>query len=337
MMIAWFIIARVTKLGDTQDYLQGYYVFRQNIFSTAYWMSVIGSIITRITGYNVLANIPALIISWVGISVIAREINVTNRAWAFALLLLLLSPSFLIWTSIHSKEAVVNFASGLFIYCILRLYLNYPITLFQKFLLGTGLLLIAFFKPLYAPAYIWLLTFTLIKGWGYYSKRFSILLILFACVIALISILGIHYEFIEYQITNFHRHFSVSGDLTRESHRWTSIGDFFIKMPSGILLAFVGPSIAEVRSNLSLLPFFIEGALTFLALCILFFRAVLINGHLDLIKVIGIGGFILMLLSQHYIFGYFNPGSAMRYKQSFYPILIIFLIALSFDSRFRRS
>lgn len=332
-LIAWYVIGSVTKLGDTQDYLSGFYLNRNNPLSTAYLMSLSGSIFSKIVGYNFLANLPLLLLSWFSLVIVTKDLCMKKVHWLF-LFLLFLSPSYQIWTSIHSKEAIINFFFSLYLIAIIKSWLGKRISKTVLILSFMGFFLVVFFKPLYAPSLLWLAFFT-----AFIAKRKQIVLssmitTLFAIVCSILIIL-LTYKLLDPVIKVFHLHFSADGDFSRPSHKWDSVSDMLYKIPGGMIIAFIGPKLSEALKVKIMLPFFIEGVSTLFIILTLLFNSTIKNGRILFLRLSMLLGFIALLLIGHYPQGYFNPGSAIRYKEAFYPTILVVLFFFSFDNRLK--
>lgn len=332
-LIAWYVIGSITKLGDTQDYLSGFYLNRNNPLSTAYLMSLTGSIFSKIVGYNFLANLPLLLLSWLSLVIVTKDLCMKKVHWLF-LFLLFLSPSYQIWTSIHSKEAIINFFFSLYLMAIIKSWLGKRISKKVLLLAFTGFFLVIFFKPLYAPSLLWLAFFT-----AFIAKRKKIVMssmitTLFAIVCSILLVL-LAYKLLDPVIKVFHLHFSADGDFSRPSHKWDSVSDMLYKIPAGMIVAFVGPKLSEALKVKMMLPFFIEGILTLSIILILLFNSTIKNSRIFFLRFFMLFGFITLLFIGHYPQGYFNPGSAIRYKEAFYPAILVVLFYFSFDNRLK--
>ena len=96
---------------------------------------------------------------------------------------------------------------------------------------------------------------------------------------------------------------------TRDLNFWVSYYDFFKKAPYGILIANIGPTFTESLKQ----PFFIPYLNIFKKKYINFKHTFFILFILTFILII------------NYPFGIFNPGSAIRYRSSYYHIILIIL------------
>ena len=329
--ISWYIIGAMTQLGDTQDYLSGRFLYRENWASTAYIMSYFGKMFANLVGYNVFANFPLMLAGFWGCYIAVKNISLTNMQW-FGLLICLCLPSTLMWTSIHSKEAVLNFLLGLFAYFLIKKLDGNSWDLRDKLILILTLLLIAFFKPLYVPAVSWFLFYTLSYG----AKVKKVMVTAFT-TIALLSLFAFFIITFESELTSylqlFHRNFSVQGELTRVGNVWRTVDEFLLAALGGMVISFIGPTLGEAAKHITMLPFFFEGVFSFVILIFLIIQG---SRHRKGIYVHTFfmlsGGFILFLLAQYPV-GYFNPGSALRYKQSFQPFLFIMLFYFAYSVR----
>jgi len=115
---------------------------------------------------------------------------------------------------------------------------------------------------------------------------------------------------------------------TRDLNFWVSYYDFFKKAPYGILIANIGPTFTESLKQPFFIPYFFEGLIF---ICVIIFHVIIY--YLDIFKkkyinfkhtffILFILTFILII---NYPFGIFNPGSAIRYRSSYYHIILIIL------------
>ena len=314
------------RLGDTHDYLAGVYLFRQDWTSTAYIMSLTGAFFTNSLGYW-FANVPLLLLSWLGALKLASHIDTRNNFVWLLLALVLLSPSNIIWTSFHTKEAIVSSFFCIFLYYYIesdksRLKLT---SLVLYYLSGS---IVLFFKPHFGPAIVWLLAAKplLFNNGSRFAKILSIVAILLALA-ASIVVFYIYFSEIEIVVQNFHKHFSTSGELTRD-YRWDGVLNLIYDAPLGVLLGFTGPTLFESYGNPILVVVFIEGYFYFLLAFVILLGILGSNGERSRYYfLLGLVFFILLLLA-NYPVGYFNSGSAVRYRQLFFLPLMLFLMYL---------
>ncbi|WP_159565626.1 hypothetical protein [Budvicia diplopodorum] len=316
--LAVFVFAQFSSLGDTNDYINGYYLDRDDLFSTAYLMSVIGSLLGTVGSFLL-----SLLLSITGILYMLEKARLGNNQLVLVLVLLSL-PSFGVWTSIFSKEIFV-----LFSFCICTGGLIELINGKRSFLSIfqiVALALLTFIKPHYAVAvYSSMLTILAYKNGIKSELAISVNIIIF-CLIILASIYYIEAIFEYTQIMP--KHFSRNGGTTRINEFWNSEYDFFTFIPLGLPMAFIGPTLPESINNIKLLPFFFEGC--FLFLLIIFYSATSIirNQNINTMALSLFISFTCVLLIAHYPFGVFNAGSAMRYRSGLIMPMCVFLIYL---------
>ena len=116
---------------------------------------------------------------------------------------------------------------------------------------------------------------------------------------------------------------------------WSAPLDFVRNLWWGVPISLIGPTLKEATLRPVLLPVFLEGCFAWWLFGYLFYRMVreaLIMRpfhHLAAIILLGFVPAVMIGLLVNYPVGIFNPGSAIRYKQSlapllyFYPILVM--------------
>jgi hypothetical protein len=321
------------RLGDTPDYLAGAHIFRNDPTSTSYWMSVTGSLFSRVLGGAFLSNVPLLLLAWYGIARACREIELDRRRWVW-LFVALMSPSYQLWSSIHSKEAVVGFGLCLLVAFALQRFKGTRQSRADRLLALMAGLLVVFFKPLYAAAVCWLAAFAFIVPQSR-SRAMISSLIAAMMVTTIVVVVAIAAPEASSTISQFHLHFSGAANFTRLDRSWAGVLDVIRDAPLGMFAAFVGPTYREAQQFIAMTPFFVEGVITLAGLILLALRACLRVGSLRISRFWFLFGFLLLLLAANYPFGHFNPGSALRYKQSFYGALVLLFFAFAFDPHLR--
>lgn len=328
--ISWYVIGGMTKLGDTQSYLQGEFLHRNDWSSTAFIMSFLGHWFAGLVGYNVIANFPLMLLAFYGICLATRRLNLGRSEW-FGLLVLLCLPSTLMWTSIHSKEAVLNFLLGAFALLLIKRLDGEAWRFSEKMVLAAVVALIAFFKPLYVAPVAWFLFYAAAYNSKFKKTNLTLAVVSVSSILFVFGVLSFKTEFASF-LNVFHKNFSVSGELTRIGNVWGSVEDFFLSAADGMFIAYIGPTLAEAFQHTKLLPFFIEGLLSLFVIIYLIARSTFRGSRMYVHTFFMLtGGVVLFLLAQ-YPQGYFNPGSALRYKQSFQPFIFIILFYFAYGS-----
>jgi hypothetical protein len=322
MFAALFVYSRFTSLGDTNRYLSGQVLSpREWISNSTLMMDTMAGIFSAVLG-PVLANLPFVFLSAFGVYYAVKRLQL-QRGELTVLLLLLSFPSFGIWTSIASKEAVTTFFLGVilgFIIDILkgvknRDYLLVPLAFY----------LCAVFKPQYLIAIVAMLSYLYIakklslKGFGKFSLFF------FGLSLSLLVLYVIRFEVNSLSFTIV-SHFDPDASSTRENTIWVDDFDFFWNAPYGMLIAFVGPTFSEAFARPAQLFALMESVFILVLFLYASFKLILVSLKLDRINIFMLGMFLipaLWILFVHYPFGALNPGSAIRYRSGFYAFLVI--------------
>jgi hypothetical protein len=336
MFFAWFIYTKFTRLGDTSGYINSSINFTSRVMTdSTFMMQFFGGISGTIFGHTVLSNLPFVFLSFYGIYYALHKINISNRHLLMILLLLSL-PSFGVWSSIASKEAVGVFFMGIILGYIVDLYndINRKIKLIEYF----AFYLAFVFKPQYLIAILSLIIF--IKLFRRYksSANFKLFFFLFYSFMIIVAfyLLRDIVNALQYIIPN---HFIGSGESTRENTIWVNDYDLYYNMFYGMFIAWWGPTLSEVIVKPIQVIAFLESAVIFSFF--LYFLLYIVKSSFNkkrvniyLISLIIIP--LFWLLFAHYPFGVFNPGSALRYRENFYSFFVIFFYFIYLEFKYRR-
>ena len=274
-VIAWHVVGGTIRLGDTTDYLSGVYLSRQDPLSTAYLMSLTGSWFTSTVGYTYFANVPMLILAWVGIVKGTQLLELGRRYWLL-LFVSLLAPSYQLWTSLHSKEAVVNLCFGWIVFYTIARHKGIRLGLAERVTTATMGVVLVLFKPAYAPALVWLFLFMPRGFVRSYPKLASTLVLVLGLSVAA-GILVVLRDLLDLTAQTFHLHFSAGGTFTR-GRSWSGIDQLLRELPLGVVVSFVGPTLSEAMGSARMIPFFLEGVAVFSAVVYLMGRGTLSGG-----------------------------------------------------------
>lgn len=321
-----FVYARLTSLGDTYRYLHGAISPKFMITSTA-MMDSFGGILGRLTMHNMfLANIPFMILSYIVIKWAVEKTGIRKKMPSILLLMMLGLPNFCIWTTVYSKEFVGLVISAIFGVLFYR-YFKGDFKLKLVDYLAVYLCLL--FKPQYLPFICQGLIYIYIaKKFIRNAKGRAI----FACIIIFInvSVVMAISPLINQLASMMYFHFgSYEGNSTRPNI-FLEDGDFFRHLPTGMIIAFVGPTFREMMGSPLMMiagseGLFMIGLFVWLSARVL--KRLLDFGRLSPIPFFAILITTLGLLFIHYPFGIFNPGSAIRYRTNF---LFLFMLLLSY-------
>ena len=322
MFIALFIYSKFTRLGDTPTYLSGGH-FEPSLmfFSSTKMIGTVSYSLVFLFG-QIFTNFLFLLIATYGIYYSISRLEISNKQ-LIMLLLLLSFPSFGIWTSIASKEAVGVFFMGIILGFIIDLIKKRPIKNYILIFLAFYLCLL--FKPQYLIAIFAVLIYL------YFSYKFVlnaygkfILLIIFFIVSFTILYL------FRYQINELSfimpNHFREDASSTRENNIWIEDFDVFKNAFYGMYIAFVGPTIKEVLEKTTHLLAWIESMIIIGIFIGASLKLTLLTIKTSKINIFYLSIFIILvswILFVHYPFGVLNPGSAIRYRENFYGFFVV--------------
>ncbi|MAI34627.1 MAG: hypothetical protein CMM07_23555 [Rhodopirellula sp.] len=315
------VFGEMTKLGDSRDYLSGMYVVRDDVTSPAYLMSVIGIGLYSILGSEFLVYSIFAFLGAYSLTALIVKANLP-RASNIIVILGLSSPSFTMWSSILSKEAIVLIATCVFLIDLINIDCRARRSL--TFWGTMSLFVLCWFKLYYAPIYISFLIITLLNRNSTYNRQNYIFL--FGASVVLIGI-TFSIGFAGLVVDEMPKHFSTDGGSTRQNDFWNSSIDFFVYLPIGSLISFVGPTIGEVYDKPFLLIVFLESLILILLIISLFqanYTRLVFKKHILILVFFVFFGFLFV----HYPFGIFNQGSAIRYRTNFLLFMFVYFAHL---------
>jgi hypothetical protein len=227
-------------------------------------------------------------------------------------------PSFTIWTSIAGKETF----TVLFVCLILKAIADLAYRRGMSFIqIGVAFVGVAVFKPHFLPATLFLFGLVLMAA----PVKIKASLVTGALIVT-VSILFALRPFLEISAPDLLiSHFT--GDNARSARPpfWTEHGDFFGKAALGMWLCFVGPTLEEVRVSVVHLFSFVE------SMILLGVFAFYLSRELPRIPLfcflLGLGT-IFWTLAPNYGTGVMNPGTAIRYRSGWLPIIYFCVIVL---------
>ncbi|MGF1479783.1 MAG: hypothetical protein ACFB4I_09860 [Cyanophyceae cyanobacterium] len=321
------IIPGLTSLGDSKRYQraslpQGFgFLFEKTLFT-----DTVGAFFATITGRNVfLINLCFQSIAFIGIYRFLSSLDSSERKLALPLLLL---PSFTLWSSVASKEAIFVFAMGIICGYISDMYKGrdklqwYDLIAFYLLLL---------YKPHYAIAVAIVLVATKLSFQFVSQDR-----IWFATIVPLLSLVPLYIFRQKIVELSFQVEAHFAGGESSRGAFWVEQYDVFNRAFEGMLISFIGPKLSEVLTEGSILF-----AITFLeSMAILIYLIyMLVRRRVSKIPLeryaIGISG-LLWLMFVTYPTGVINPGSAIRYRTNYFLfVVLIFAVILRNSSYYR--
>lgn len=329
------LVMRFTPISDTRAYQTG--TFEQ----AAYWETFgvesltewgqtilatgitawIGSVFGRIFGGNpILINIGFQTIAFVGLVRLLIAIPVPNRMYAAALVLL---PSFSLWTSIASKEAIVTMALATLSAHIVKMYDHRgrlgPVELFAAVVLFV-------FKAHYLAAIAYFWTVTVVGRFLRQRAAFALV-----AGLASLTVLYLAREKVNRMADNVQALILAGtnvGRSTRAELFFVDPYDVFWRAPEGMFRAFFGPSLEQVGLSPLHLIAFLESSILIAVLGFLVLREL---PRLPAYSVI-VASFVLFWIAfVNYPLGVMNPGSAIRYRSGW--VILVIVVCATFLSR----
>lgn len=322
MIFAIFLYSEFSPLVDTHSYLTGEVYEPRWMFTES--TSMIGTItyfFSLILG-PVLANTPFVILSFYGIYYAVSRIDLTNKQ-LIILLILLSFPTFGIYSSVASKEAVGVFFMGVILGFIIDIIKNRHVENYLLIIIAFYLCIL--FKPQYligiSALLIYLFLSKKLKLDGY-DKLF--LLVLFF-IVSFGLLYFFRYEISEYSF-RMPKYFSLNSASTRENTFWIDEFDVFKNAFYGMYIAFVGPTLTEAFQKTTHLFAWLESMVILSTFAVGSLKLFLVATKTSKLNIYYFSIFLiptLWILFVHYPFGLLNPGSAIRYRENFYGFLVI--------------
>jgi hypothetical protein len=321
-LFALFIFNRFTPLVDSINYINNYYLEDMH-FRTL--------IVQHIT--NILVSLTTPLITHIFFSLFSASaifyyaLKSRDNSW---LLLILLFPSALTWTSIVGKEAIYFGCVGIFL--VIWIDLIKEKLSYRHLSLIIPLGLCAMLRPHYTIGLLWLA----ISAFIIKNDKLSNRLIALAFII---TIVGIVYSLIPELAL---RAYEAINPTARASRNVTliiqTLEAFKSQMSTGMLYGIIGPLPSELLRRPEFIAFFIEGIAVLIAPLaigfILFKKTLEINNNVYFSNFIyGVLPAIIILVLIHAPFGILNPGSAIRWRVNFELILYMAPLLLFLEAK----
>lgn len=317
-VFAIFVFSKFTQLGDTLPYLHSNNAFQiDTLWSSTKIMYSLGEVFKKIFVFDILTCIPFCLLSTYSYSYIFRYFSKISKAQKIIIMLVFYSPSFGIWTSICSKEAI-----SVFYFSILGVFLCQVLDKTKKFpnfieILSFYLCLI--FKPL---LFIPLIQFYLIII-TFGKNKFLQFITIFTLIILNILFLKYFSDEINTFVNNIFSHFS-SGNSTRENI-WTEENDYIRKFYIAMPLSFIGPVLSDILKSPIQILFTLESLILIYILFLPSIRKIIYLKKKTLINAL-IAFFIFSLLYFNSFQGALNPGSGLRYRENIIVLITIMVL-----------
>lgn len=334
MLLGIYIYTKFTSLGDTMVYLSGGLPEFSNFsyFTSTGLMTKLGILFHTYLRLPFLSCLPFIIVSYASIKYVIKSHDELRSTILYALLL---TPHFLIYTSVFSKEAI----SCVFSAILASWVISYIKGDFKfKLIYIIGIIVCAIFKAQFLP-FIFEALFLLWITQRIHSAK---IIAFIALSIWLVNIGTLYYlrDFIDEGAQVFKLNFTY-GDAksTRETEFFSEKYGVFKHLPAGMFISFWGPTINEMIAKPAQLFAGLESFVIFLIYGFLFVGSVL-KSKFDA-KIFWSYSFIVLgILMVHYPFGIFNPGSAIRYRQNFHLLfacLFVYLYKRNKNNEFKKK
>lgn len=336
---AVFVYAKFSPFPDAERYLNApvkswdfSLLFNRTLFTYFVYAGLKYILVSNLIVHLFVSTVLAFILWYV----LKSEYHYINKPLLVGCLCL---PHFLIWSGIVGKEALA--IAGLLLIvkvCVDLVVWNKlkPVALF------VGLFISLIERPHYAVAYIYLFLISLIitkskiKLMGLFTINQSFFILFFVMAYLLVSYCYLHpfssSELMSFMMNTQSKFLNFTQSATnRWDIVWDQSSDFFLNMYWGLPISIIGPTMSEALARPVLLPAFIEGCFClFLMIVILyqFLHLIKINSRYSSLFIWGYLPALLFGLLINYPFGIFNPGSAIRYKQSLTPLFYIYPLLL---------
>lgn len=318
VLFATKIFARYSPLIDSNLYLSNFYVDNPILRTTI--VQVLANFISGVTE----PLFTHLFFGLISVSGYFYYYLRGGRSWLILLFLLL--PSSLIWTSIVGKEALFFGGMGLCLFIWAKFSVE-TLDLYDWAGLIVGLSICLIMRPHYGIVLIWLFASTaLVKR--FQVRAIPLLLISYFCFALVI------YYFVWDNLLlrgfggiEFAARASRFDSLGIEPKSFLGFEKFKSFIPLGIIIGIIGPLPSELITRIEFFPFFMEGVLILL---LPFIIAFFVHKQVFAYKAIFFRIFLFCLLPGifylmvvHAPFGILNPGSAIRWRTDFEQILYL--------------
>jgi hypothetical protein len=328
-----FVFGKISSISDADSYLISPIDLSMSVLtSNTVLMGTVTAILKKILFVDFFVHLAYSIGSFYFLKVVIEELKLTSRQEYFLILMLVL-PSFGTWTSIIVKESLSCSLSCVVLVWIINI-LNDERRRFPLLVSVACLYLTVVLRPivgfglfcLIANLYLYRVPFL-----NKYIKFFFIVgTIVFVTTVGVIFTLDyVQDQFIPMAEYYFNPKFSAGANSGRPLGFFKTAADFYIKAPEGVFIANLGPNLAESLRNPFFIPYFFEGLFFMLVVgCLLFLnvfyesRRRVLNPNFLFTIFFG----VILILLLNYPFGLYNAGSAIRYRSSYYHIVIVLLM-----------
>lgn len=314
MFFSLEVVSKLTILGDYKRYAtKSFFDVIDNFYiASGYFADLIFSFTRLIFQENlILVNLLFCILSTYSILFLLKRFNYKRE-----ILLLLLFPSFNIWSSYISKEILYISLISFFLALYIDILKNLKFSKKKKALFIFLFIGILIMKKQYTIFWLLMIEYLVLKK-GFKSKIRDINIFYGIQTVLFVLILYLLKDTIDIFFKNFSIHFD-NGGSSRNINYFNERYGFFKHLFYGFYISIQGVDMNELfEGNIIKIFSFIESTLILIYLCYKFFKNKIYNKFYFLLPIVNI------LLIQ-YPFTIFNSGTAIRYRTNIY-ILLLFL------------
>ncbi len=319
------VVSNLTTLGDSGTYASGGFsslsvtftdilLFQHSRRFATELTENLGSVFNALfLGNTLMVHIAFQAMAFVGIVYLLRNVGSWQRSVLF---LLFLFPSFSLWSSVAGKDAVVVLMICLLSVQVVRMIEGRA---YSRVILLISLYSLVVYKAQYAPA----LLFLLVAIWAGRNVQQRTFLVFLGALVSL-AFLYVFRERIDALAFQVIPNFSVAGGTTRPPF-WVQEFDVFWRAPYGMLLSFFGPTLEEARLGILQLASFVESTILLGMISILLISQL---ARAPFFMFVVSATTVFWLIFANYPFGVMNPGSAIRYRTGYEPLLFVCLVSL---------
>jgi len=329
-LFATVVFAKFTPLVDSNLYLSGSYSADSSLRILV--------VQTLAVMFNDLGGVFFTHVMFGVISCAGVLYYVATGGKRWAILLVLLFPSALIWTSIVSKEALF-FGGFTLLLVVWSRFVTDSINRLDLFAAFLAFIFCALLRPHYAVIIVWLF-FSVCIVKKYDARAWPILIV--ALLLGAVAVYFFAWaELLKAGYGNIDEAARASRFYTLGIEPRSAAGrvQFEQFIPLGVLTGIIGPLPEELVKRPEFIPFFIEGVFILLFPLLMYQYANMMNFSIK-------SSFfrfywwclipgIITLMVLHSPFGILNPGSAIRWRTNFEPIFYMAPLLLFFQFKGR--
>ena len=326
-----FVFGKLSPLGDSSAYLNSPIIINTGLLrNNTLLISTFTAILKKILFLDFFVHLAFCLIAFWALKLVIETLRFSPVKTYF-LIILLSFPSFGMWTSVVSKEALICLFTCFNIIWIINILRGEKLR-FSLWLNLTCLYFTMVMRPSVGLGIVLVISALYFNRTRFINKylRFAVIItgvLLSATFVYFFTVRFVEDRFLPLAEAYFDPRYFVSTS-TREFGFWKTASDLYVKSPFGIFLANLGPTFMESLTKPFFIPYFFEGLLfIFISISMIFltflsqFWKKVINTNFVIFLIFC----VFVILFVNYPFGIYNPGSALRYRSNYYHIFIILL------------